>query len=317
MRLNVEFEAARKFSAALIRSRSTGIRRSLAVVAQHDHGRAAREVNARLSPRVGIRDCLNTPSGFDRLRRHLASRRLLAVRTLNTAASAPLREACPRAVSVRRWTSQTDPSGAARRDAGWRECSHRRLNADGSACDGSDRANESQQVQGEVHAGASRAVLGGASSARGVESKTRVESSFSTAEVRAGPTNGAPDRHDECVRFADCVVDVIARGPRDDPSHLRRERTPVSSAGERLKSDQLQRGRELVAEQVGCDVSVCAPPLVDRLTCRSASRATMTGSVMSPCEGRPIRRLPCALSQPWHLRRTERSQRAAPRAPRL
>ena len=86
---------------------------------------------------------LKSPSGFDRLRLQgsssvaalraavllagtpdgvpASSRRLLAVRTLNTAASAPLREAhrrcvsivgsnAARTVSVRRSTSQTDPS---------------------------------------------------------------------------------------------------------------------------------------------------------------------------------------------------------------
>ena len=37
-----------------------------------------------------------------------------------------------------------------------------------------ERADESQQVQGEVHPERSRAALGGASSVRGIESNTRV-----------------------------------------------------------------------------------------------------------------------------------------------
>jgi len=101
MKLIVEFQAVRKFCAVLIRSRSTRIRRSLAVAAQHDHGRVARV--------TGV------------LQRE------------------------PRAF-------------------------------------GSERADESQQMQDEVHAGASRAALGGATYSCAVESKTRTVSAESELE---------------------------------------------------------------------------------------------------------------------------------------
>ena len=47
---------------------------------------------------------------------------------------------------------------------------------------GGERADESQQVQSEVHPERSRGAIGGARPALGVESKTRVELLFSMAD---------------------------------------------------------------------------------------------------------------------------------------